>query len=378
MSVTASLLISLLLLALNGFFVAAEFALIAAKRHRLELAAATGSRAARAALAGTRELSMMLAGAQLGITLCTLGLGALAKPTVADLLGPVLDAAGLPEQTAYVVAFVLAVSVVGFLHVVVGEIAPKSWAISHPEDSALLLALPFRAFARITRPALVALNGLANACLRAVKVTPQDELAQAHGPQELRLLLDSSREHGTLGAAEHDLLSAMLRIQQTTVAQVMIPVAELATVSGDASAAEVESMSRATGRSRLFVTDSAGRLVGVVHVRDAVRATTAGTPEIAADIMSRPRELGAGLPVARAIGIMRGARAQIAVVLDETSTLCGAVALEDLLEEVIGEFEDETDLDHTTVPRHKEPPPPATPKQRPRRWREQDGPPPSV
>jgi CBS domain containing-hemolysin-like protein len=344
-SVTASLLLSLLLLALNGFFVAAEFALVASKRHRLELAAATGSRAARAALAGTRELSTMLAAAQLGITLCTLGLGALAEPTVSHLLGPVLDAAGLPEQTAYVVAAVLAVSVMAFLHVVVGEIAPKSWAISHPEDSAVLLALPFRAFARATRPALVALNGLANACLRAVKVTPQDELAQAHGPQELSLLLDSSREHGTLGAAEHALLSAMLRIQQTTVGQVMIPLAELATVPGEASAAEVESISRATGRSRLFVTDSAGHLAGVVHVRDAVRATTAGTPEIAADLMARPRALGTGLPVARAIRIMREARAQIAVVIDETSAPCGSVALEDLLEEVIGEFEDETDPD---------------------------------
>ena len=134
MSAATSLLISLLLLAFNAFFVAAEFALVAAKRHRLELAAATGSRAARAALAGSRELSMMLAGAQLGITLCTLGLGALAKPAVADLLGPVLDAAGLPEQVAYVIAFVLAVALVGFLHVVVGEMAPKSWAISHPEN----------------------------------------------------------------------------------------------------------------------------------------------------------------------------------------------------------------------------------------------------
>src|SRR5688572_23860279 len=270
MSVTLSLLVSLVLLVLNGFFVAAEFALVSAKRHRLEQAAATGSRAGRAALAGSRELSMMLAGAQLGITLCTLGLGALAKPTVAELLGPLLDAVGLPEQTAYVVAFVLAVAVVGFLHVVVGEMAPKSWAISHPEDSALLLALPFRAFARVTRPALVALNGLANACLRAVKVIPQDELAQAHGPQELRLLLDSSREHGTLAAAQHELLTAILQVQQTTIAQVMVPTGNLITVPHSATAAEIEQVSRESGRSRVIVTDSSGHLIGLVHMRDAV------------------------------------------------------------------------------------------------------------
>src|SRR5690606_31552870 len=119
------------------------------------------------------------------------------------------------------------------------------------------------------------LNGLANACLRAVKVTPQDELAQVHGPQELRLLLDSSREHGTLAAAEHELLAAMLQIQQTTVAQVMVGIDDVVKVTRDAGAAEIERLSRDFGRSRLVVTDHSGQIVGVVHVRDAVRATTA-------------------------------------------------------------------------------------------------------
>jgi CBS domain containing-hemolysin-like protein len=310
---------------------------------------------------------MMLAGAQLGITLCTLGLGALAKPQVADLLGPVLDATGLPHDAAYVVAFILAVAVVGFLHVVIGEMAPKSWAISHPEDSALLLALPFRAFARVTRPALVALNGLANACLRAVKVTPQDELAQVHGPQELRLLLDSSREHGTLGAAEHELLTAMLRIQQTTVAQVMIPMPDLVTVTGEARASEIERISRDSGRSRLLVTDHSGGIAGVVHIRDAVRATTAGTVATAAALMTEPLTLPAGLPVAAAVRAMREARAQLAIVIDENTTPKGIVALEDLLEEIIGEFDDETDPIPAAARRRQETGAVPPPQQRPHR-----------
>lgn len=343
MSATWSLLISLLLLVLNGFFVAAEFALVAAKRHRLETAAAAGSRAARAALAGSQELSMMLAGAQLGITLCTLGLGALAKPTVADLLGPVLDATGLPTQAAYVAAFILAVAVVGFLHVVVGEMAPKSWAISHPENSALLLAVPFRVFTRITRPALAALNGLANACLRVVKVTPQDQLAQVHGPPELRLLLDSSREHGTLAATEHELLTAMLQMQQTTVSQIMIPLDHVTTVSVDADAATIEHVSRESGRSRLIVTDAHSRITGLIHVRDAVRTTTAAVSRTAAALMTEPLTLPCNQPVAGAVRAMRDARAQLAVVVDNSLTPIGVVALEDLLEEIIGEFDDESD-----------------------------------
>ncbi len=151
MSPVVSILLSLLLLVLNGFFVAAEFAVVSAKRHRLEVAAAYGGGAARAAVRNSRELSLGLAGAQLGITLATLGLGALAKPAVADLLEPLLALTPLPEAVAAGIATVLAVAVVVFLHMVVGEMAPKSWAISHPERSAVLLGVPFRAFTSSTR-----------------------------------------------------------------------------------------------------------------------------------------------------------------------------------------------------------------------------------
>ncbi|GAA1029212.1 hemolysin family protein [Virgisporangium ochraceum] len=346
MSTGWSLTVSLILLILNAFFVAAEFALVASKRHRLEQAAAGGSRAARSALAGVRELSMMLAGAQLGITLCTLGLGALAKPTVAHLLEPAFEATGLPESAAYVVSFILAVAVVGFLHVVLGEMAPKSWAISHPETSALLLAVPFRAFTWLTRPALVALNGLANACLRLVKVEPQDELAQAHGPEELRMLIEASQEHGTLGRMEHDLLTAMLGLQNTTVRQVMTPAADIVTVAADAAARDVEQVSHRAGRSRIAVVDPVGegRVVGIVHIRDAVRATTFDRAETAADLMAAPLRISADLPVARAVRAMREHRVQIAVAIGaDDDDVVGIVALEDLLEEIIGEFDDETD-----------------------------------
>ena len=131
--------------------------------------------AARAALRSARDISLLLAGSQLGITLCTLGLGAVAKPAVHDLLVPVFTAWGLPAVTADVVAFIVALVVVTFVHLVVGEMAPKSWAIAHPERSAILLALPMRAFMTVTRPVLLALNALANACLRRVGVEPVEQ-----------------------------------------------------------------------------------------------------------------------------------------------------------------------------------------------------------
>ena len=343
MSTGVALLISVLLLILNGFFVSAEFALVASKRHRLEQAAAKGSRSARAAIAGVSELSLMLAGAQLGITLCTLGLGALAEPAVAHLLHPLFELIGLPDGVGHAISLIIAVGGIGLLHVLLGEMAPKSWAISDPERSALLLALPFRAFTTVFRPLLIVLNGMANLCLRILKVTPQNELANAHGPEELRLLIESSREHGTLEAAEHDLLTAMLALQNTTVAQVMTPTSQLVTVPDAATAREVELASVREGRSRLAVVSTGTAICGIVHVRDAGRATTSGGHTLrAADLMTEPLRLPADTPVAAAIRIMRERRAQLAVVQDGDQPV-GVVALEDLLEEVIGEFDDETD-----------------------------------
>ncbi|MEO3742972.1 hemolysin family protein [Plantactinospora sp. B5E13] len=345
MSATWALLISLVLLALNGFFVAAEFALLASKRYRLEQAAASGGRAARAALDGVRELTLMLAGAQLGITVCTLGLGALAEPAIEHLFSPLLHAVGLPTAASHVIALLLALAIVTFLHLVVGEMAPKSWAITDPERSALLLALPFRGFARVARPVLAGLNGLANLTLRLARVRPEDQLAHAHGPEELRMLLQQSREHGLLAADQHEMLTSMLQLQATTVAQVMEPVDQIVSVRGDDTADRIEQVCRTSGRSRLAVLDRPGEVAGVVHVREAVRVTTAGREATARELMSVPFILPATATVTEAVAAMRADQAQLALVSDnvETGRPVGFVALEDLLEEVIGEFDDETD-----------------------------------
>ncbi|MFC6094328.1 hemolysin family protein [Saccharothrix lopnurensis] len=342
MNTTWALVISLFLLVANAFFVAAEFALIAAKRHRLEQDAET-SRAARAAVAGVRELSLMLAGAQLGITLCTLGLGALAKPAVADLLDPLLVGVGLPDAVAYAIAFTLSLFVVVFLHMVVGEMAPKSWAITHPERSATLLAIPFRAFAHVVRLLLSGLNGITNALLRAFKVEPQDELAQAHRPEELRMLVRQSGEHGLIPEGQQRLLTRMLQLQKTTVAQIMVPIEDTVSVTEDTGARAIEHRSRESGRSRFPVRDAGGGFVGLVHIREAVRATAAGRDVPARELMSRPLTLPAGMPVAGAVTAMREDRAQLALVAGPDDRVVGIATLEDLLEELIGDFEDETD-----------------------------------
>lgn len=335
---------AVLLLAGNAFFVAAEFALVASKRHRLEQAAASGGRAAQAALAGRRELPLMLAGAQLGITLCSLGLGALAEPALAHWLNPLLHAVGLPSFASHATAFVIALSVVTFLHLVVGEMMPKSWAITDPERSATLLAVPFRAFARVVGPVLRVLNALANAVLRPFGVHPQDQLAVAHGPAEMKILLDRSREEGLIEAEQTELLTSVLGLESLTVREVAFAAGELVTVPASASATEVELASMGSGRSRLAVTSSAAAtgVIGFVHLRDVVRATTAGRDVTAADLMDPVFTLAADDRVVDAVAAMRSGRAQLALVRDEDAVV-GFVALEDLLEQVLGRFDDETD-----------------------------------
>lgn len=341
-------MLSALLLAANGFFVAAEFALVASKNYRLEREAAKGRRGAKEALDGIRELSLMLAGAQLGITACTLGLGALAEPALANMFDPLLLATGLPSEATYAIAFVVSLSIVVFLHMVVGEMAPKSWAISHPERSAVILAPPFRAFTRLVRPILFALNGAANGLLRLIRVQPQDQLAHAHGPEELAILLEQSREYNTIEPTQSDLLTSILKLRSKTLVDVMEPIDKLVTVRLGDSAVEIESICKVEGKSRLVVADDAARPVGMVHVRDAIKATTAGHTASATDLMTIPLTLPGDIDLINAVAAMRDKNAQIAIVTEQDNPI-GFVALEDLLEEVIGDFDDETDTTRTAA-----------------------------
>ena len=340
MTTTPALLLAVLLLAANAFFVSAEFALVAARRHRLRARAAEGSRAAATALAATEQLTVMLAGAQLGITVCTVGLGAVAEPALAALLAAPLAAVGLGDPVAHTVAFLVALVVVVFGHMVVGEMVPKSWAITDPERAAVLVAIPFRWFATAVRPVLLVLNGLTNGLVRLVGVTPRTDTSQVPGPEELRLLVRESREQGYLAEQQHHMLSGALRVRTITVADVMVRTPRMITVAVGADAVTIESVSLRSGRSRLVVVDNGGP-VGLVHIRDAVRATADTT---ARALMTPPLVVERSESVAGAVETMRRNRSQLALVRDGShGPVVGLVALEDLLEQIVGGFDDETD-----------------------------------
>jgi CBS domain containing-hemolysin-like protein len=340
-----SALLAIALLAANGFFVAAEFALLAARRSRIEQLAASGDQRAVQALAGLRELSLMLAAAQLGITMASLGLGAVAEPALAHALELLLEPAPIPPGVRHAAAFSVALAIIIFLHMVVGEMVPKSWAITHPEQSALRLAAPFRAFALVFRPAIRVLNTLANGVVRLCGVTPQDELAVVHSPTDLILLLEESAEHGTLEAEQTELLARALELPDLDAQAAMIPRGDFFSVPATASIEELERIAAETGLSRLPVHNGdLDRFIGILHVKDLLGLSGEERASITAQTLARPAFVTPeSRPLYDLMLDMREQRQHVALVVDEYGSVSGLVALEDVIEELIGEFEDEAD-----------------------------------
>lgn len=314
------------LIALSAFFVAAEFALLAARPHRFEDRAAT-SRSARAALRSSSELTVLLAGCQLGITACALGLGAVTKPAVHHWLTPLMEDWGVRLWVADVAGFVLALVVVTFLHLVIGEMAPKSWAIAHPEKSATMLAIPMRGFMWLTRPFIVTLNRAANWCLVKVGVQPVDQVASGQDPEALRHLVEHSATVGTLDERYHGHLSSALELESLTVGDIVRPNDRPSSVAPDAPVGGIREAADHSGHLRLLVRD--GETVeGVLHVRDSLGAA----PDTRArDLMRDVLTLTTATPVYEALATMRNTRSHIAVVRDGDGRLVGLITLADVL-----------------------------------------------
>ncbi|TDC69605.1 HlyC/CorC family transporter [Actinomadura sp. GC306] len=317
------------IIALSAFFVAVEFALIAAKRHRLEDAAPT-SRSARAALRSASELTVLLAGAQLGITICTLALGAITKPAVHHWLTPLIASLNAPGWLADAAGFALALVIVTFLHLVVGEMAPKSWAIAHPERSATMLALPMRGFMRVTRPLLRALNESANWCLRKVGVESADQVESGQDPDALRHLVEHSANVGALDAGYSAQLSEALDLSSLRIGDLVKPGTAPTTVAPGATVAEVQATGHASGHLRILV-PGPGTAWRVVHVRD-----TLTLPETSGiEHLTRPaHRVEADTPVYTALTRMRRTGNQLALVTEGDSVL-GVVTITDMLRRLL-------------------------------------------
>jgi CBS domain containing-hemolysin-like protein len=340
-SAATALGVSGLLLALNAFFVGAEFALISARRTAIEPRALDGSRAAAATLHAMERVSLMMAGAQLGITMCSLGLGYLAEPAIAHLLEGPFEAAGLPSALVHPFSFAIALSVVGFLHVVVGEMVPKNIALAGPDRSALWLAPPLAFIVRMLHPAIALLNRMANGVLRGVGVTPKDEVTSAFTRDEVAGLVEESRREGMIDAREGRLLVGALKFEERDVRSVLLRLEQLQTVNPRVTPHELEQLAARTGYSRFPVRGGAD-LIGYLHVKDVLEFEEVHRNRPIAEAWIRPLpQLDGGDRLRTALATMQRAGAHLARVTDADGRLSGIVTLEDVLEELVGEIRDE-------------------------------------
>ncbi|MGW4640719.1 hemolysin family protein [Sphaerisporangium sp. NPDC004334] len=315
------------LLTVNGFFVGAEFALISARRTQIEPAAKEGSRRARAVLAAMDAVPLMLAAAQLGVTLASLALGAVGEPVLAHALEPLFAALGLPPGLVHPTAFALAMIIVVSAHVIIGEMVPKNLALSGPDRAALWLVPTLRVVARATRPMLVVVNAIAAGVLRALRIPRTEEVRSVFTSDEMPALIQESHRHRLLDRDEHDRMIAALALYARPVESVMVPIGEVVSVPATTRAAELEQYAGRYGHSRFPVSGAAGRLGGYLHVLDALNGHA---PDEPLPVRELPH-VGRRTTMADVLATMRRRRAQLAAITADDGTVAGIVTLENVI-----------------------------------------------
>lgn len=341
MSVGPVLLMVLLLLA-NGFFVAAEFAYITARRNVLEQRPTSS---ARIAAGLNRNLALSLTAAQLGITMASLGLGAVAEPAIAHFLEQVLGSVPISEGVVHVIALVVALLIVVFLHMVVGEMAPKNIAISSPERTATSLAHAFRVFIIVFRPLIAALNAISNGVLRLFGVDPTDSLDVGHSADDLAVIIATGQEEGVIEDFAHRLLAGAIVFGDLDAAETMIPRPDVMAVEAGATVADIERLMKQTGHSRIPVfRGDLDDILGFVHVKDLMGVSdedenhTIGS-ELIREILFVPESAH----IRSVLDEMRRTRIHFAIVIDEHGSTAGIITMEDIAEELVGDIRDEHD-----------------------------------
>jgi len=331
------------LIAANGYFVAVEFAFVAARRSRFLEQAEEGDRRAKRAIDVHKRLSFMLSGAQLGITVTTLLVGFIAEPAIASVIEPALVAVGVPESVTFGISLTLALILATMAQMVFGELAPKNLAIAKPEPVARSLAPSMWLFMRLAGPIIRLFDGSANRLLRLVGVEPVEELRGAVSTEELDLIVDSSAESGHLTQSQAALLERAIDFGELEASDAMVPWNRVVTIEANATAADLRDLMAST-HSRFPVVDADGQVQGIVHAKDLLGVgrsdyETTIVSELLHEILAVPEAAGLNVVLAE----LRSRATEMAIVIDEYGGPAGVVTLEDVVEELVGDIEDEYD-----------------------------------
>jgi CBS domain containing-hemolysin-like protein len=349
----------LVLVFLNGFFVAAEFALVGSRKTRISQLAAEGSAGAKSAEKAIEHLDSYIAATQLGITLASLGLGWIGEPALAVLFEPLFHTI-LPEELAagagHTIAIIIAFSLVTMLHIILGELAPKTIALQAPEKTAIIVARPTTLFLNVFKPVIFAMNWIGNAVVRLIGFEPAGGHAQVHSVQELHMLVASSGEAGLIAETEEELFHRVFDFGETMVEEIMQPRVEVEALPVDIPLAELLQNLEKGHRSRYPVYgDTIDDVVGVLHTRDLFDRiikqpdllTTAGDNFDLKSLLMTPIFVPEKSPVRALLELMQRQKRHLAVVIGEYGGMVGVATMEDILEELVGEVEDEFDKTET-------------------------------
>ncbi|MEW2516944.1 hemolysin family protein [Actinacidiphila alni] len=329
------LLIGAFTLVANAFFVGAEFAMISVRRGQVETLAEGGDRRARAVVWGLEHLSPLLAAAQLGITVCTLVLGIVAEPAIAHLLEPVFHAVNVPDSAIHVIAFVIALAVATYLHMLFGEMVPKNIALADPVRSALLLGPPLVTLTRALRPVIFAINAFANTLLRMLRVEPRQEVASVFSDDELSRMVVDAEAAGLLDQRATARLRDALELGRRPVGEIVVPPERVVRAPLGITPEGLEALAAESGYSRFPVADADGRVRGYLHVKDALDADPRDAP-FPLPALRRITRVGAATPLDDVLTAMRAGSAHLAAVVDEEGRGIGLVTMEDVLKELVG------------------------------------------
>ncbi len=337
------LVLIMLLVFLNGFFVSVEFAMVKVRGTRIDTLVQEGNKRAKLASHLTGHLDAYLSACQLGITLASLGLGWIGEPTIAQALKPVFHGMGLAESWVHPLSFVIGFSFITVLHIVLGELAPKTLAIRQSETVTLWAAGPLIAFRKIMSPFIWLLNGTANLILKMVGIQPADEISSAHTEEEIRILMKESHKSGLIDNTELTLVDNIFEFAETNAHEIMIPRTEMICLYANQSFEANKEIALKEMHTRYPVCENdKDNIIGFIHIRDLLQVPEDSVQDIR-QLLRPLTTVPESMPISTLLKLMQKKKSQIAILIDEYGGTSGLVTLEDIMEEIVGEIQDEFD-----------------------------------
>ncbi len=344
MNTLINIVIVILLVFMNGFFVAAEFAVVKVRKSRIETLMLEGNKSAKHTLKVVNNLNSYLSGCQLGITLASLGLGWVGEPAIADMLMPLFNLFNISEGTAHSISFVLGFSIITTLHIVLGELVPKSLAIITAEKIAMHTSLSLIMFYNLTYPIMWIFNHTTNFILKIFGLSQVDEHEGAHTDEEIKLLVEESYKHGLIDKTELTFVDNIFDFSEKTVKEIMIPRTDMACIFLEDSFDEIIEYALEEQITRYPVCkDSKDNISGFIHIKDLYRLKIDGNSENIEGIIREIKFVPESMSISALLKIFKKEKMQMAIVIDEYGGTFGLVTIEDILEEIVGEIQDEFD-----------------------------------